>query len=106
MVTLPVRRHSGSSVTGLTEAISVEVEQSTAAHGALVISRGDVQWPARSPDLSVCDYVLLAYLKSKVYLMKLNDTDELKNEIKREITATPDGKMKEAMRTLRDRLEQ
>ena len=31
-----------------------------------VISRGgDVLWPARSPDLSACDYILWGYLKSR-----------------------------------------
>ena len=32
-----------------------------------VISRfGDVRWPPRSPDLSICDFFLWGYLKSKV----------------------------------------
>ena len=36
--------------------------------GYRVISRfGNVHWPPRSPDLSVCDFFLWGYLKSKVY---------------------------------------
>jgi len=38
--------------------------------------------------------------------MKPRDIDELKNTIKEEITATPDNLVREAMRTLCDRLEQ
>jgi hypothetical protein len=43
---------------------------------------------------------------SKVYLMKPCDVDELKNAVREEITATPDNMVREAMRTLCDRLEQ
>jgi len=33
-----------------------------------IISRyGDITWPARSPDLSACDFFLLGYLKSEVF---------------------------------------
>jgi len=34
------------------------------------------------------------------------DIDELKNIVKEEITATPDNMVREAMRTLRNRMEQ
>jgi hypothetical protein len=35
---------------------------------ARVISqRGNIEWPARSPDLNACDFFLWGYLKSKVY---------------------------------------
>jgi hypothetical protein len=72
-----------------------------------VISRGEtIPWPACSPHLSVSEYFIWGYLKSKVYLMKPPDVDELKNAIKEEITATPDNLVREAMRTLCDRLEQ
>jgi hypothetical protein len=92
LVPLPVRRDAGSSVTRLTDAIFVALEKWTAAHGALVVSRGgDIPWPARSPDLSLCDYFLWGYLTSEVYLMKPQDNDELKNAIKNEITAITDN---------------
>ena len=84
LVSLPVRRDSVSSVTGLTDAILVAMEQWAAAHRAFVI----ILWPADSPDFSVCDFFLWGYLKSKVNLMKLRDIIELKNAIKGEITAT------------------
>jgi len=97
---LPVIRDAGSPVTRFTNEIFVATEQWTAAHTALVVSRaGDIPWPARSPDLSVCDYFLWGYLTSKLYLMKSQDIDELQNEIKKEITAMTDNMVREAMRT-------
>jgi len=72
-----------------------------------VISTGGViLWPACYPNLSVCDLFLWWYLKSKLYLMKPSDIAELKNAIEKEVTATPDNMVREAMRTLCDRLEQ
>jgi len=38
---------------------------------------GDVPWPARSPDLSACDYFLWVYLKSKVFSCKPRTIKEL-----------------------------
>jgi hypothetical protein len=34
----------------------------------LVSLRGDLQWPARSPDLSICDFSLWGHLKERVAL--------------------------------------
>jgi hypothetical protein len=83
------------------------MKQWTAAHGALVIARGeDIAWPARSPDLSVCGYFLWGYLKSKVNLTKPRDIDGLNNAVKEESASTPDSMVREALRTSRDRLEQ
>jgi hypothetical protein len=107
LVPLPVRRDAGWSVTGLTDDILVAMGQWTAAHGVLVIAKGeDIAWPARSPNLSVCDYVLWGYLKSKVNLTKPRDIDEFNNAVKEKSAATPDSMVREAMRTSRDRLEQ
>jgi hypothetical protein len=107
LVPLPVRRDAGSSVTGLTDAILVGMGQWPIAQRAFIISRGgDIPLPARSPDLSMCDYILWGYLKSKVYVTKPRDIYKLKNAIKEEITATPYNMVTEAMRTLCDRVEQ
>jgi len=34
--------------------------------GRLISLRGDLEWPARSPDLTPCDFFLWGYLKSRV----------------------------------------
>ena len=53
-----------------------------------LISRfGDVHWPARLPDLSVCDFFLWGYLKSKVYCNKPRTLNDLKVAISEEIAA-------------------
>lgn len=82
LLSLLVRWDTGSSVTGLTEAILVAIGQWTDAQGVFVISRGAIPWPARSPDLSVSDFFICGYLKCKVYLTKPRVIDELKNAIK------------------------
>jgi len=50
--------------------------------GNRVISRfGDILWPPRSPDLSVCDFFLWGYLKNRVYTTRPRTLDELKQRI-------------------------
>ncbi|KAJ9582285.1 hypothetical protein L9F63_003414 [Diploptera punctata] len=51
--------------------------------------RGPIEWPARSPDLTACDYWLWGYLKEKVYVWKPQDVDMLKLVIEEEIRAIP-----------------
>jgi hypothetical protein len=53
-----------------------------------IISRfGDVPWPARSPDLTACDFFLWGYLKHKVFETRPPDLDTLKQKIVEEINA-------------------
>ena len=67
-----------------------------------VISRGgDVPWPARSPDLSTCDYFLWGYLKSRVFISKPKTIAELKQSIKEEIAAIPEQMTRQVMENLR-----
>ena len=47
--------------------------------------RGQIQWPARSLDLTPMVFFLWGYLKHKVYFNKPNSIDELKNIIRQEI---------------------
>ena len=35
--------------------------------GQWIGRRGPIEWPARSPDLTACDYWLWAYMRSKIY---------------------------------------
>ena len=52
-----------------------------------LISRfGDVSWPSRSPDLSMCDYFFLwGCFKSRVYEGKPRTLEELKGAIRKQI---------------------
>lgn len=71
-----------------------------------VISRfGDIPWPSRSPDLTVCDYFLWGYLKSKVYINKPRNIQELKDSIRQEI-ATVGKEMGRAMQNFEERLQE
>ena len=54
---------------------------------------GDLEWPPRSPDLTVPDYFLWGYLKSKVYASKPKTIDELKCNIRAEIAAIETSKL-------------
>jgi hypothetical protein len=63
--------------------LELQPRQSMAAvrelFGNRVISRfGDIPWPPKSPDLSVCDFFLWGYLKNRVYTTRPRTLDELK----------------------------
>lgn len=47
--------------------------------------RGEIEWPARSPDMTPLDYFLWGYLKSKIYSNKPININDLKNRIMHEI---------------------
>lgn len=44
------------------------------------------KWPPRSPDLNPCDFFLWGYHKDKVYAKRLDSIEQLKEEIKIEIS--------------------
>ena len=72
-----------------------------------VISRdGDVPWPARSPNLSACDYFLGGYLKSRVFVSKPRTVAELKQSIKEEIASIPEQMTRRVMENGGVRLKQ
>jgi len=72
-----------------------------------VISRGDdVPWPARSPDLSACDYFLWGYLKSRIFVSKPKTIAKLKRSIKEEIAAIPEQMTRRVMENFGVRLKQ
>jgi len=52
--------------------------------GRLISRYGDLNWPARSPDLTPCDYFLWGYLKSRVYNDRPRTLEDLKNRIRAE----------------------
>ena len=46
-----------------------------------------VEWPARSPDLTPCDFFLWRYLKQKVYTLPVADLNNLRQRIIDEMNA-------------------
>jgi hypothetical protein len=52
----------------------------------VVSRRGNIELPARLPDLNACDFFLWGYLKSKVYEKKPRITD-LNQNIREEVAA-------------------
>ena len=49
--------------------------------GRWIGRRGAIEWPARSPDLTPCDFFLWGYLKNKVYGQRVRDIQHLKERI-------------------------
>ena len=75
--------------------------------GNRVISRfGDIPWPPRSPDLSVCDFFLWGYLKNLVYTTRPRTLDELKQRIQEEFRGIPAEMLQRAMGNLNGRLKE
>lgn len=75
--------------------------------GNRVISRfGNVSWPPRSPDLSVCDSFLWGYLKAKVFTTRPRTVDELKQRIRDEIHNIPVEMLQRSMRNLQHRFQE
>ena len=72
----------------------------------LVSLRGDVPWPARSPDLAPCDFFLWGYLKERVYRDRPKTIQELKIAIDREIKLIPQEMTKNVMKSFKNRLQQ
>lgn len=71
---------------------TADISMTTLRNGfeACLISRfGDINWPARSPDLSVCDFFLWGFLKFKVYQTRPRNLHELKQRITEEIQMIP-----------------
>ena len=74
--------------------------------GRLVSLRGDLGWPARSPDLSICDFFLWGHLKEKVFKSRPNTLPQLRERIIEEVNAIPRDMCERAVRNFRERLQQ
>lgn len=74
-----------------------------------IISRfGDINWPARSPDLTAPDFFLWGHLKARVFQTRPHSIQDLKNRIQaevQEINETP-GLLQSVMNNFRVRLQQ
>ena len=73
--------------------------------GRLVSLRDDLGWPARSPDLSICDFFLWGYLKEKVFKRRPHTLPQLREQII-EVNPIPRGIYERAVRNFKDRLQQ
>ena len=72
----------------------------------LISLHGDIGWPARSPDLSPCDYFLWGYVKSEVFKHRPTTIDGLKAAICKTINEIPQEMIQRAMENFRIRLQQ
>ena len=55
--------------------------------------RGHIEWPPRSPDLTVCDFFLWGALRDKVYRHRPKTRQQLAKTIEDEIRRFTDGEM-------------
>ena len=67
--------------------------------------RGSIEWPARSPDLTVVDFFLWGYLKEKVFERNPSSLAELKRFIKEEFHKIPQEMIARACRSVKTRYE-
>jgi len=72
----------------------------------LISLRGDILWPAHSPDLTPCDYFLWGYLKAKVFKHRLRTLQALKDAIRLEVGRIPHDTLDRVMRNIRICLKQ
>jgi len=70
----------------------------------LVSLRSDIGWPARSPDLSPCEFFLWRYLKVEVYKHRPQTLKALKDAILEEVAAIPPEMTNIVMENFRERL--
>uniref|UniRef100_A0AAF5DJG2 Transposable element Tc3 transposase n=1 Tax=Strongyloides stercoralis TaxID=6248 RepID=A0AAF5DJG2_STRER len=78
-----------------------------AIFGKRIISKnGNINWAARSPDLSPLDFFLWGYLKDKVYRNKPETIEDLKENIETEIADIPRSMLKRVMNSFYKRVQQ
>jgi hypothetical protein len=74
---------------------------------ACVISRrGNIEWPARSPNLNACDFFLWGYRKSKVNEKKPRSSEDFKQNIREEVAAIPPTMQQRVMQNFQKRLRE
>ena len=72
-----------------------------------LISRyGDISCPARSPDLSACNFFLWGFLKSRVYIDRPHTIPELKTNIGQEIARIQSDLLRRVTENFWSRLEE
>jgi inhibitor of nuclear factor kappa-B kinase subunit alpha len=71
----------------------------------LISLRGDIGWPARSPDLNPCDFFLWGFLKSRVFSDSYENLAQLKRAIRREVALITPSMLHEVRRNFHKRLD-
>lgn len=74
--------------------------------GRVISHFGDIAWPARSPDLSICDFFLWGFLKARVYTNKPRTLDLLKEAIRQEIANLSPAMLEKVFDSFSARLEE
>ena len=72
----------------------------------LISLRGDIGWPARSPDLFPWDYFLWGHFKAEVYKLRPTTIDELKAAIRQKVNEIPRKMTQRVIENFRNRLNQ
>jgi len=70
----------------------------------LISIRGKLEWPARSPDLSTCNFFLWGFLKFRVYMNRPRTLQDLKTNIQKEITNITPAMLTRVTTNARNRL--
>ena len=65
---------------------------------------GPHEWPARSPDLTPCDFFLWGYVKEEVYKSNPQNLDQLENAIRVVISDIPRDLLHKTCESVRERL--
>lgn len=74
--------------------------------GDRIISKnGIILWPPRSPDLNACDFFLWGHLKQKLYRTEMNDIEELKFRIQKEIADIKPDKLQKVFENFKNKLK-
>jgi hypothetical protein len=72
-----------------------------------MISRsGNIEWPARLPDLNACDFFLWGYLKNKAYEKKPRTMVDLKQNIRDKVAAISPTMLQQVMQNFQKRLRE
>jgi len=66
--------------------------------------RGPHEWPARSPDLTPCDFFLWGWAKEKVYRVKPRTLEKLEDRIRNVITNVPHDFLQKTVESIPGRL--
>jgi hypothetical protein len=74
--------------------------------GHVVFLRGDIGWPPRLPDLTLCDCFVRGYLKTQVYQHHPQTLEALNEVITQEVAAIPPEMTRRVMENYRERLSQ